>query len=93
MEPIIINPWVLRTAVFLLTIALVFSTWRLVRGPSLFDRIIAMDLISAVIMGTAILLAIENRNSVYLEISTTIAIISFLGTVGFSRYLENEDEE
>jgi multicomponent Na+:H+ antiporter subunit F len=91
MAIIVLNPWLLRSVTSIFTLALLLATWRLVRGPSLFDRIISIDLISAIIMCSAAVFAIETGNSVYLEISTVIAIISFLGTVAFARYLEVEN--
>ncbi|WDE95453.1 monovalent cation/H+ antiporter complex subunit F [Lentisphaera profundi] len=93
MEELYIYPWAITTAYMLLISALAIATWRLIYGPSLFDRVVAMDLISAVVMCIASVFAIETRNSVFLEISVAIAIVTFLGTIAFARYLEDEEAE
>ena len=93
MAALTLHPMLINIIMGIFALSLLLSTWRLVRGPTLFDRIIAMDLISAVVMCAAAVFAIETGDSVYLEISAVIAIISFLGTVAFSRYLEVQDTE
>jgi multicomponent Na+:H+ antiporter subunit F len=93
MSELEIFPWALTGAYFLLISALGIATWRLIYGPSLFDRVVAMDLISAVVMCIAAVFALETQNAVFLEISVAIAVVTFLGTIAFARYLEDEEQE
>ncbi|MGH9804595.1 MAG: cation:proton antiporter [Candidatus Acidiferrales bacterium] len=72
----------------LLVASLFLSFHRLVRGPSLPDRVVALDLISNVAVGFIALYAIATHQAVYLDAAIVLALISFLSTVAFARYLE-----
>ncbi len=93
MTDLIIPFWATQTAYSFLIASLAIATWRLIVGPSLFDRVLSMDLISAIVMCIASVFALETGNPVFLEISVAIAIVTFLGTIAFARYLEDEEEE
>jgi multicomponent Na+:H+ antiporter subunit F len=72
----------------LLLVALFLAFARLVRGPSLPDRVVALDLI-AVISGAFIAVyAIDNDQPVFLDVAIVLGLITFLGTVAFARYVE-----
>ena len=75
----------------LLGLALLCGFFRLVKGPSSADRIVALDLIAGIALATTVLLAIDTRQSVYLNVAVCIALFAFLGTVAFARYLERTD--
>jgi multicomponent Na+:H+ antiporter subunit F len=72
----------------LLSMALMLSFIRLVRGPSLPDRVIALDLIATMVMGVIAVYAITVEQAILLDGATLVALISFLGTVAFARYIE-----
>ena len=93
MAEILIPYWATQTSYFLLITSLAIASYKLIVGPSLFDRVLSMDLISAVVMCIAALFALETGDPVFLEISVAIAIVTFLGTIAFARYLEDEEEE
>ncbi len=61
---------------------------RLLRGPSLPDRVVAVDLLSAVAVAVCALAAVVHDQPAYLDVSLGIALISFVGTVAFARYVE-----
>jgi multicomponent Na+:H+ antiporter subunit F len=61
---------------------------RLVRGPSLPDRVVALDFITAVAVAASGVWAITTGNPVFLDVAMVLALISFVGTVAFARYLE-----
>ncbi|WP_373062992.1 monovalent cation/H+ antiporter complex subunit F [Gemmatimonas sp.] len=71
-----------------LTLALLLAFYRLVRGPSLPDRVVALDLISMIIAGMLTASVIRTRQPVLLDTVTVIAVVSFFGTIAFARYLE-----
>lgn len=71
----------------LLSMALLVGFIRLVRGPSLADRVVAFDLMVSIMVGMVALFAIYVRETVYLDVALVLALISFLGTVIFSKYL------
>ena len=71
-----------------LGLSLVMAFGRLVRGPALEDRALALDLISTMSVAVAAVIAIRFRSTVYLDVAVVLALIAFIGTVAFARYLE-----
>lgn len=71
----------------LLGVAIVAAFVRLVRGPSLPDRVVAFDLLAAIGIGVLTAHAIETNQAVFVDITIVLALVSFLGTVGFAVYL------
>ncbi len=60
---------------------------RLVRGPSLPDRVVALDFLAVLIIGIAAAYAVAADLTAYLDIAVTVALVGFLGTVAFAYYL------
>jgi multicomponent Na+:H+ antiporter subunit F len=71
-------------------LAIVLAAVRLIRGPSLPDRVIALDLISILVAGATAIYAIDSGQAVFLDVATILALIAFLGTVAFARYIEKQ---
>jgi multicomponent Na+:H+ antiporter subunit F len=71
-----------------LTSALLLSLVRLVRGPSLPDRVVALDLIAATAVGIMATYSVVSGESAILDAAIVVALITFLGTVAFASYLE-----
>ena len=65
---------------------------RLVLGPSLADRVVALDLVTILLIAIAALLAIKTGEAVYLDLGLAIALVGFLATVAFARYAERRPE-
>ena len=61
---------------------------RLARGPSLPDRVIALDLISVLAMGFIVVYAVRFNQPNFLDVAIILALISFVGTIAFAYYLE-----
>lgn len=72
----------------LLTIAVILAFVRLLRGPSLADRVVALDLITTLMIGIIAVYAIGTDEPVLLDLAIVLALISFLGTVAFAHYIE-----
>ena len=72
----------------MLVLALFLAFARLIRGPSLPDRVVALDLISILAVGMMATHAVSSGQAVYLDVTIVVALISFLGTVAFARYIE-----
>lgn len=86
-----IPSWVLTLCQYMLAMAVVFSAIRVIKGPTLLDRIIALDLLAAITMAQCVLLAIVSGFVAYLDIAIAIALIAFIATVALVRYLERKD--
>jgi multicomponent Na+:H+ antiporter subunit F len=72
----------------LLAVSILLSFIRLVLGPSLPDRVVALDLIAAQVMGVIAVYAIVTDTPALLEIATILALTSFLAAVAFAHYIE-----
>lgn len=83
-----IPPAVLIIAMAMLMIALVLAFYRLVRGPSTPDRVVALDLIVTLTVGLIAVYDIATYEPVFLDAAIVLALISFLGTIGFAYYVE-----
>jgi multicomponent Na+:H+ antiporter subunit F len=77
----------------MLVLAMFLAFIRLVRGPSLPDRVVALDLITIQIAGILAVDTIATGQSVFLDAAIVLALISFLGTVAFARYLERRGHD
>ena len=73
-----------------LALAAVLSFIRLVRGPTLPDRVIAIDLIGVLIVCLLVVVAASTGQQALLDVAIVIALISFVGTVAYARYVERE---
>lgn len=71
----------------LLTLSMALSFIRVVRGPSLPDRIIALDLIASVVVGIMSVHAIRTGEYVFLTAGIALALIAFIGTVALALFI------
>lgn len=81
----------LSIAMAMLGLALALSSWRLLRGPDLPDRIIALDTLYINAVALLVLLGIYLNSAVYLEAALLIALLGFVGTVAFCKYVLRGD--
>lgn len=72
----------------ILALAVVIVFVRLVRGPSLPDRVLAIDLMNTLGIGIIASYAIATGQAAFLDVAIAMALISFLGTVAFAYYIE-----
>jgi len=68
-------------------LALLLAFFRLVKGPTMHDRIVAMDLMASITMGFILIYSIVINKSLYVDIAIVISLISFIGTVAISSFL------
>ncbi|MGQ1788148.1 MULTISPECIES: monovalent cation/H+ antiporter complex subunit F [unclassified Saccharicrinis] len=69
-------------------LALLLAFIRLVKGPSMYDRIAAMDLMASITMGFIFIYSIVINQSMYVDIAIIISLVSFIGTVAISTFLK-----
>lgn len=72
----------------ILSVALLLSMVRLIKGPSLPDRVVALELIASITVGVIGLYAIRSENDAYIDVTMVLALTAFLAAIGFARYLE-----
>ena len=71
-----------------IVVAGVFSIIRLVRGPSLADRIVALDALLVVIVSGVAIDAARTGEGTYLDVLVVAALLGFVGTVNVARFIE-----
>ena len=76
-----------------LSLALLLAFIRLVTGPTLPDRIVAMDLFGVLVVGMIVVLAGWSGVSATLDAAMVIALIGFLGTIAYATYVERGDPQ
>ncbi len=72
--------------------AMLIALVRLLRGPSMPDRVIALDLIATLSVGAIAVYSILIGQAIYLRAAMVLALVAFLGTVAFALYLEKRSE-
>lgn len=78
----------LNIIVGLLILAIALSTVRLVIGPRLANRVIALDVITVLAAALTAILAIQFDQRVFLDATIILSLVSFVGTVAFAHYIE-----
>ena len=76
-----------------LGVALLVAFIRLVKGPTLPDRIVAMDLFGVLVVGVIVVLAGSSGVRATLDAAIVIALVGFLGTVAYATYVERGDPQ
>lgn len=76
-----------QLALGLLLIGMVLAVIRLIRGPNLGDRILALDMITVLATGFIAGVAVLTGFSLYIDIAIALALVGFLATVALARYL------
>jgi multicomponent Na+:H+ antiporter subunit F len=64
---------------------------RIARGPSLPDWVVALDLGGSLVVGIVAAYGILAAQPVFLDVAVAVALVAFLGTAAFARYLERAD--
>lgn len=80
------NMFILIT-ISLLCIALFFTSFRLIKGPTVWDRVMALNLIAVKIVLIITLYAVYKNNLKLLDVSVTCSIIGFLTVTLISRFI------
>ena len=76
-----------------LGVALLVAFVRLVKGPTLPDRIVAMDLFGVLVVGLIVVLAGWSNVRATLDSAIVIALVGFLSTVAYATYVERGDPQ
>ena len=84
--------WAVNVTMALTVLGLFLAFVRLVRGPSLPDRVVSVDLITVLAVAIVGLLAITHTEPDFLDIAVALALVAFLATVAFAWYAERTSE-
>ena len=76
-----------------LGVALLLALGRLIKGPTLPDRVVAMDLIGVLVVSLIVVVAAYSDVRATLDAALVIALIGFLGTLGYATYIDRRDQQ
>ena len=82
---------VLTSAFAIIMVALLFAIVRLYQGPGTVDRIIIFDLFSSIAIGLMAIAFMWLNEGTMLDVGLLLSIVSFVGTVGFAKYIEKRN--
>ncbi|MDC9832820.1 cation:proton antiporter [Rhizobium binxianense] len=74
-------------ALVILGLALILTVWRIVAGPTLPDRILALDMLTGLAIGFIAVIAVKTGFSLYIDIAISLGLVGFLATVAFARFV------
>jgi multicomponent Na+:H+ antiporter subunit F len=80
--------YLIWAALGVIGVGIVLCAIRAIKGPSLFDRVLAFDAIALNVVGATLLLSIYFRSEAFIDFVLVVALLGFLGTVSFAAYLE-----
>lgn len=76
-----------------LGLAVLIAMARLIAGPTLPDRIVAMDLIGVLVVGLITVMAGSTGVQATLDAAVVIALVGFVGTIAYATYVERGHSE
>ena len=83
--------WALDYATLAIALAMALCGWRLLRGPDMPDRILAVDTLYVNVVALVILLGVRWHTAILFEAALIVAMLGFVGTVALSRYVSRGD--
>ncbi|MBW9057007.1 cation:proton antiporter [Agrobacterium pusense] len=74
-------------ALVVLSVAFLLTVYRVVVGPTLPDRIVALDMLVGIAIGFIAVIAIRTGFNLYVDIAIALGLVGFLATVAFARFV------
>ena len=82
------NFYIFVSLITMLAIATFLALYRLLKGPTAADRMVALDAITNTTAGVLLIIALVSQRFIYLDVTLVYAILSFVGVIVVARYLE-----
>ncbi|MCB1214041.1 MAG: cation:proton antiporter [Deltaproteobacteria bacterium] len=79
-----------KVSFVLIALAFVLTVIRLLKGPSLPDRVVALDSMSYLALSLMVTYSMYSGQEVLLDPAIALALIAFLSTVAFAKYIEKK---
>ena len=83
-------------ALALLALSFLLTTWRVIAGPTLGDRVVALDMLVGIAIGFIAVIAVKTGFTLYIDVAIALGLVGFLATVAFARFIlsrRTADEE
>ncbi len=78
---------VIQIALIIMVALLLPCAYRLFAGPSVADRLLAVDTITTLLIGIIVLLALVQKSEFVVDVALALAAFSFIATLAVARYL------
>ncbi|MGX5665565.1 cation:proton antiporter [Rhizobium daejeonense] len=85
--PDTVIPLACNFALVVLGVSLLLTVYRVVRGPTLPDRVLALDMLVGIAIGLIAVIAIRTGYTLYVDIAISLGLVGFLATVAFARFI------
>jgi multicomponent Na+:H+ antiporter subunit F len=71
----------------ILTLALLLCVYRVIVGPTMPDRVVALDMLVGIAIGYIAVFGIRTGFSLYVDVAISLSLVGFLATVAFARFI------
>ncbi|HLR09797.1 MAG TPA: Na(+)/H(+) antiporter subunit F1 [Sporosarcina sp.] len=78
---------ILMTGIILTAISIVIAVIRIVLGPSLPDRVLALDVIGVNLIASIAIISVMMKTTAFFEVILILGILSFIGTIAYSKFI------
>ncbi|MWV54548.1 monovalent cation/H+ antiporter complex subunit F [Chlorobium phaeovibrioides] len=85
--------WAVQASVIVIGLSILIIFLRLIVGPSIEDRIVALDLLSANAIAFIAVYSIQKNTTTFLDVGIILALLAFLSTVAFAFYLGRREKQ
>ncbi|MDN7243609.1 Na(+)/H(+) antiporter subunit F1 [Planococcus sp. N028] len=76
------------SALIIVSLAFVALLYRLIKGPTIADRVVALDALGVSLVSIVALLSMILKTEFFFEIILLLSILSFIGTAAFAKFIE-----
>lgn len=74
-------------ALALLVASFLFTVCRVILGPTLADRVVALDMLVGIAIGFIAVIAVKTGFTLYIDVAIALGLVGFLATVAFARFI------
>ena len=85
--------WAVMIGFGAMSLALIMTLIRLLLGPSLPDRVAALDLLAFIAVAFIALYCVATQQEIFLDAAVALALIAFLSTLAFARLIERQTRD
>lgn len=83
--------WSVNLAIVAVAVAMLMCAWRLLKGPHIVDRVLALDTLYINVVALAVLLGLKWQTALLFEAALVVAMLGFVATVALSRFITRGD--
>jgi len=93
LTPALLVLWAGYAAQVILVAGLLVATLRVLAGPTLADRVLGLDLLVAIAIGFIGVTSVVSGHTLYIDIALALALVGFLATIAFARYIGSQADK